>query len=275
MTRVLVTGAAGLVGGSMVRHAPDRHTVAGVTRKDADLADRDAVIRLFDTYRPEVVVHAAARQAEPERDIVVASANVIDGCLAVGAGLVHLSTDCVFRGDRAPYGEHDRVDPVNAYGRGKAEVEADIADRFPEAAVVRTSLVCNVKPPDPRTAAVLDALADRKPLTLYTDELRCPVRLDDLTAALWDLTGLPPRSRSGVWHLVGPEAVSRYTLGLLIAAWAGLDPGSIMAGSSADAGEPRPADVRLTTRATDAALETRLRPISTLYVPPSRGRAKR
>ena len=69
------------------------------------------------------------RKSEPELDIVLASANVVDACLAIGAGLVHLSTDMVFGGDRAPYGEHDRPAPVHPYGEAKAVVEADIAER--------------------------------------------------------------------------------------------------------------------------------------------------
>ena len=270
-----MTGAAGLVGSALIRTAPEQHHVAGVTRKDADLADRDAVLALFARYQPEVVIHAAARMDEPELDIVIASSNVIDGCLAIGAGLIHLSTDSVFGGDRGPYGEHDRPAPVNAYGAAKAAVEADIAERFPEAAVVRTSLVCNVKPPDPRTASIIDALEDGKPLTLFTDELRCPVRLDDLVAALWEIASMAPRSRSGIWHVVGPEAVSRYTLGVLIAAWAGLDPRPIIPGSNADWDEPRPADVRLTTKATDAVLRTTMRPIGTLYLPDPKSRRGR
>ena len=121
---------------------------------------------------------------------------------------------------------------------------------------------------------ILESLDDQRPLTLFTNELRCAVRLDDLTEAIWELVGLPPRARSGIWHLVGPEAVSRYTLGVLIAAWAGLDARRIMPGSSKDFDQPRPADLRLTTKATDAGLDTIMRPIGTLFTPSPQSRRR-
>ena len=111
-------------------------------------------------------------------------------------------------------------------------MEADIVERLPSAAVVRTSLVCWDDPPDPRTAWVLDGLLAGEPPTLFTDELRNPVRVDDLAAALWTLVAIDPPDRSGVWHIVGAEALSRYELGVLIARWAGLDPAAIVAAES-------------------------------------------
>ena len=266
MTTVLVTGATGLVGSFLAASAPAEMRVVGVTRHDADLADAAATAALFDRARPDVVIHTAYSLRSIERDVTVASRHVVDGCLAHGAELIALSTDVVFDGEHGPYGEGDPVAPVHAYGRAKAVMEADIAARLPSAAVVRTTLVCAVDPPDPRSAWVLDGLLSGQPPTLFTDELRNPVRADDLAAALWSLVAVDPVGRAGIWHLVGAEALSRYDLGVLIAEWAGLDPSTIVAAQSASVpgNEPRPRDCRLTTaRADDAGI--RCRSVRTLF----------
>lgn len=264
MTRVLVTGAAGLVGSWLVAHQPGPVDVVPTTRADTDLADQAAVQALFDRVRPDIVIHTACSTADLERDVVTVSANVVDACLAMGAELVHLSTDAVFGGTDGPHGEHDRPAPVNPYGAAKAAVEADLAERYPDATLVRTSLVCATDPPDPRTEAVLDGLRRGRRITLYTDELRSPVRLDDLGRGLWALASMTPRSRAGTWHLVGPESLSRYTLGVLVAAWAGLDPAGITPALVEEHPERRPRDTRLSTRAS-LLPGTVMRPIGSLF----------
>ena len=72
-------------------------------------------------------------------------------------------------------------------------------------------------------------------ITLFTDEVRCPIRADDLAAPVWDVVALPRADRSGPWHLVGPDAFSRHDLGVVLADAHGLD----RCGHHA-AGEPGP-----------------------------------
>ncbi len=97
------------------------------------------------------------------------------------------------------------------------------------------------------------------------DELRCPIWVKELAAQLWEIGALPHREAPGVWHLAGSEAVSRYALGLLIAARFELDPASITPGRSRDAVPARPRDVRLLTPRADRMLGCRARPISELF----------
>ena len=212
------------------------------------------------------MIHAAYSMRVLQADGIDASRHVVDGCVAHGVELIALSTDALFDGEHAPYAEEEPPSPVHAYGRAKAAMEADIAERLPAAAVVRTSLVCAVDPPDPRTAWVLDGLLSGEPPTLFADEIRNPVRADDLAAALWSLVAIDPPDRSGVWHVVGAEPFSRYDLGALIAEWAGLDPSSIVAAESRSvpSAEPRPRDCRLTTARADAA-GIRCRSVRTLF----------
>jgi len=271
--RVLVTGGAGLVGSTLIAtapagvevHATQRSTpVVGALAHTIDLADPDEPVGLLAAIRPDVVIHAAYGLTDLERDVTAATRSVAAACAIEGAALIHLSSDVVFDGEHAPYTEDAPLVPVHAYGRAKAEAEADVVTAVPDAAIVRTSLVCAADPLDPRSAWVVDTLRAEEPITLFTDEIRCPVRADDLALMLWDLVALPRPERTGPWHLVGPEAMSRHELGVLLAEAHGLDPSGITAASSRDQPDPRPRDLTLTADRS-AGLPTRPRSVPTLW----------
>ena len=106
--RLHVTGATGYLGSELVRLRPD------ATTERVEIRDADAVAALFERLRPDVVIHTAYRQDGPTaRAINVDGAeNVARAAAAVGARLVHLSTDVVFDGRKgAPYVEEDPLSP--------------------------------------------------------------------------------------------------------------------------------------------------------------------
>jgi dTDP-4-dehydrorhamnose reductase len=274
--RVLITGGAGLLGRTLIRtapphaelHATQRRTpVLGAAGYPVDLADRDALARVFDRARPELVVHTAYSTADLERDVVLSTAAVAAECLRAGARLVHLSTDALLDGENAPYDEHAEPAPVHPYGEAKAHAESAVREMHPDAAVVRTSLITEMDPPDPRCAWVADSLRSGTPITLFVDELRCPIAADDLARQIWEIAALPAAEAAGVWNLAGPEAVSRYTLGLMIAAHQGLDPSGLTPAWSAASPAPRPRDLRLLCGRAERALRSRARPIGALLLP--------
>lgn len=267
---VLVTGGAGLLGGRLLATAPPGWTARGTRHRrpvrhaesfPVDLADAGAVDALVARLRPDLVVHTAYRKQDGQRDIVAATRNVAASARRHGAALLHVSSDVVFDGEHAPYAEDAALAPVDDYGRRKAEAERWVRDTVPDAAIVRTSLIVSSDPPDRTSAWLAERLRGDDDPGLYADELRCPVHVDDLVGQLWELVGLARDQRAGAWHLVGPEAVSRHTLGVLLAARLGLPPPRRAALSREHPG-PRPRDLRLLTARADKALRTRPRPIS-------------
>jgi dTDP-4-dehydrorhamnose reductase len=269
---VLLTGGAGLLGQHLITLAPDNVTLTVTQRSTpaphpnavtVDLTDGDAVNALFLQCRPALVLHTAYSMHR-QADIVTTTQNIVAACLAQGAQLIHMSSDALFDGRHAPYHESDAPSPITDYGRWKAEAEAIVQTHLPNAAIVRTSLITDFAPLDPRSAWIANALRHKEPITLFVDELRCPIRPADLAAQLWEIAHLPTAAQSGVWHLVGVEVLSRYALGLLIAAHEGLDPAGITAAYTDPAVRPR--DLRLSTRRADQTLVTRPRPISTMLV---------
>jgi dTDP-4-dehydrorhamnose reductase len=79
-------------------------------------------------FKPAALVNAVGIvKQRPESEEALASIEVNSmlphrlalACRAAGAQLIHLSTDCVFSGDKGGYREEDRPDPVDLYGRSK------------------------------------------------------------------------------------------------------------------------------------------------------------
>jgi dTDP-4-dehydrorhamnose reductase len=248
---VLLTGAAGLLGTWLRRTAPAPLNVVPATHRSrvsaddvvVDLRDRDAVAPAFATVRPGLVIHAGF--ARDRASIVDATRNVVDAAQGVGAGVVFVSSEAVFSGGGAPRAEGDRPDPVWDYGRWKAETEAIVSDRDPDVVIVRPPLMVSLDPEDHILADIRAGQEHGTPTVWFSDELRQPAYAEEIGRAIWAIASLPLEQRSGIWHLPGPERLSRYEIADRVVAAAGLSRSAIISAvTPVDAQRPR--DLNLT-----------------------------
>ena len=248
--RLLVTGGSGHLGGELVRRARDAGWEAVGTSFRApgdvrlDVRDAAAVEALVAEVAPDCVVHTAYLQDGPDAwaTNVDGSANVAAAAARRGARLIHLSTDLVFDGRAGPYAEDDAVNPLLEYGRSKAAGERVVADRDAGATIVRTSLIYGGEGLSGHERRILDVVDGRADLAFFTDELRCPVHVSDLTGALLALAGI---EHPGPLHLAGADGVSRYELACLVAGANGRETAHLRTTTSAGLKPERPRDCRL------------------------------
>lgn len=233
------------------------HEVIGTTSKTLDIRSRTDVLDLLLSVRPRVVVNAAATMSDWS---VTAdgAAYVALAAKRVGARLLHMSTDVVHGGRPEPYTEMDLPSPIGAYGAAKAAAETAIAAIDPFATMVRTSLI--VGPDSKHARMALEMITGKRAGVLFTDEIRCPIDVADLAAAVLELAD---SDHVGLLNVAGPEAISRADYGRLLARRSGLDPADVPTGALAEAGlGPRAAEVRLDISKAQSLLKTELRPVS-------------
>ena len=118
----------------------DLHRITYVGRAECDLSNTDAIAKLLDQIKPNLIINAAAYtavdKAETEVDLAYAINAKAPEVMAIyakdhGATFLHYSTDYVFDGSKkAPYVESDARNPLGVYGKSKAAGEEAIEKVF-------------------------------------------------------------------------------------------------------------------------------------------------
>ncbi len=219
--RVAVTGVGGRLGSALLGVLPG---ALPWRRPDYDLDDADSPPRLLDRDAPDVVVHTAAwtdvdgcaRDPElAQRRNGDAVAALARACASRGVGLVLVSTNEVFDGDRTDgqgYREDDPVHPRNPHGVSKLAGEMAAREAFgdgPGLWIARTAWLYGPPGNDfpNKIIAAADRLAPGDPLPVVSDEWGSPTFTVDLAGAIAALVGVTP---GGVFHLANAGAVSRF-----------------------------------------------------------------
>ena len=220
MSRVVVTGAAGLLGRELVRtFAAAGHEVMPLTHREIDLLHPSSLERIS-ASRPEIVVNAAAWTdvdgcaRDPERALRIngdGAGHVANA--SAGALVVQISTNEVFDGARhEPYAEGDEPNPVNPYGASKLAGEEGVARATDRHLVIRTAWLFG---PHRGFPARLRAAAERasaagQPLRVVEDEWGNPTPVGPLAKAIVTAAErIGPKSGPRVLHLAGEPPTSR------------------------------------------------------------------
>jgi dTDP-4-dehydrorhamnose reductase len=250
--RLFVTGLGGYLGSELGRQAPAAGwELAGIAgAAELDIRDDAAVRGVVAAARPDVVVHTAYRMHDASVNVEGTRA-VAGAAVAVGARLVHLSSDIVFPGTGTrPLTEEDEPRPVTPYGASKLEAERLCP---PQALLVRTSLIYGGLAPSPQERDALDAADGARDMAFFTDELRCPIAVADLAAAVLELAAL---DIAGPLHVAGADALTRLEFARLICAHHGRDPDALR---GEPGGPDRPKHVVLDCARARSLLRVRLR----------------
>ncbi len=267
--RTLLTGSSGYLGTALLRILPaqrpdwDLHiTLHSIEPSDAmpnahhlELRDANSIARVMDKVQPEIIFHTAALTAGDAREMYETNAGG-SGELArqakkYNARFIHLSSDVIFDGERGMYVEDDAPNPITPYAVSKADAEKNVLASDANAVLVRTSLIYGFKPLDPRTRSVLRGEMPN----LFTDEMRCPIWVDNLCAALLELA---EHDYCGILNVAGTQALSRYDFGVKLMGALNADASHLIPTASTQSEMVRPRDCTLNVSRAQQVLRTKL-----------------
>jgi dTDP-4-dehydrorhamnose reductase len=236
--RILLTGATGQVGRELLETLKPLGEVIAPVRAEMDLANAASVRDMIRTVRPRWIVnpgaYTAVDKAEREPELAYAinaeAVRVIgQEARAIGAGVIHFSTDYVFDGfASAPYQETDATGPASVYGVSKLAGEKALAESGAGHFVFRTSWVYGARGKN-FLLTILKLAREREMLRVVADQHGAPTwardlarmtaevigqceeaaRGQEISAVLADVSGVYHAAGAGktTWHGFAAEAV--------------------------------------------------------------------
>lgn len=228
--KVLVTGASGLLGKKLVDRLSKTHEVIGTYRERRindslfylDITDTSSIESLVESVRPEAIVHAASLvdvdlcEREPSlarRVNVEGSENVAKAARHIRAKMIYISSDYVFDGKSELYKEDHVKNPVNVYGSTKAEAEDLVMKIVDNSAIIRPTLLFGEG--DSFVSRIREKLLQGCAIKEDNNLVKYPLLVDDVANATKMML---EEDHSGIFHLCGPEATTRYRSAIKIAA---------------------------------------------------------
>jgi len=238
--RLLITGSSGLLGLNLAQEAMTAHEVTGADRGKLvsapfktikrDLLEKGAVESVLDSARPDWVVNCAsltdleACDSNPElaRQLNAGlPGNLAKACKTRGVMFVHISTDAVFDGQKDGfYTEEDAPNPLGTYSETKLAGERAVLDANSKAIVARVNFYgWSLGGRRSLAEFFFHNLTNNKSMSGFTDVVFCPM-LANHTARI--LLKMLEKGLTGLYHLVGIQAMSKYQFGVEIARKFGL-----------------------------------------------------
>jgi dTDP-4-dehydrorhamnose reductase len=239
--KLLITGASGLLGINLAMEALREHEVVGVDRGKlqsapfsvvrADLSQTDVLDSLIDSTRPDWLIHCAAlanleRCEEDPGQAKRLNADLPGKLAAVCATrnirFAHISTDAVFDGTKeGAYTEDDEPSPPGVYSQTKLDGERAVQEVNPQAIIARVNFYgWSLDGRRSLGEFFVNNLSEGKRVNGFTDVTFCPM-LVNITARL--LLEMLKKNLSGLYHVVGPQPMSKYRFGVEVAGTFGLD----------------------------------------------------
>lgn len=239
--KILVTGASGLLGLNLSLLEMGTHTVVGVDRSKlahppfelirADLLDPEVEHRILDTVRPDAVIHTAALanleacEADPNGARLLNAdlpGELADACARRSIRLIHISTDAVFDGMKDDiYTETDAPNPLGVYAQTKLDGERNVLSANPDAIVARVNFFgWSLSGKRSLSEFFFNNLSTGQACNGFSDVWFCPMFVGDLAETLIRML---EKGLSGLYHVVGSQALTKYEFGLRISQQFGFD----------------------------------------------------
>ncbi|MBD0331512.1 MAG: NAD(P)-dependent oxidoreductase, partial [Chitinophagaceae bacterium] len=228
---LLIIGKNGTLGKAFAKISQQRQiNYKLLCRDDCDISEAHTIESVIDFYKPSTIINAAGyvRVDDAEKEIekcfrenALGSHNLSSACKAHGIKLVTFSSDLVFDGQKkTPYIETDEVNPLNVYGRSKAESERLVLQQDPSALVIRTSAFFGPWDQYNFVHSVIENLSRNQYISVADDVYISPTYVPHLVYSTLDLL---IDGESGIWHLSNQGSITWADLAYEVARRAGLN----------------------------------------------------
>lgn len=221
--KVIILGASGMLGHDLAEVFKEYNpTLFGV--EDLDITDQQDVMDKLTDLQPEIIINAAAytdvdgAQNNQEAAFAVnalAVGYLAQACKNIGAILIHFSTDSVFDGkNENGYKETDSINPINVYGKSKAEGEQLMQEKCDDYYLIRTSWLYGHAPQagKPRglnfVATMLKLAQEKDELNVVNDQFGKPTFTKDLAKETRRI--LENQEPFGIYHIVNDGVCTWY-----------------------------------------------------------------
>lgn len=225
---------------------------------ELDVTNQEAVLQFVEGVSPNAVINCSALASvdwcESHKqqcfDVNIGGVkNLANACLSANAKLVHFSTGFVFDGKKENYVEEDETNPLNVYSVSKLESEKAIREVLEDYLLIRSVDLYGFSSRQARgfVTWLLNNLREGKEFGVVNDQFSQPTLIDDLANAVLRLIEL---NKKGIFHIVGPDYISKYHFALMVAQTFGFNPELIKPISTAESPlkSKRPMTLRMSTK---------------------------
>ncbi|NCQ17682.1 MAG: NAD(P)-dependent oxidoreductase [Ignavibacteria bacterium CG_4_8_14_3_um_filter_37_9] len=243
--KVLITGGSGLLGQFLNKELANHFNILTTCNQHTgnceifnsskiDLTNFDLLTKLFESFNPNVVVHAAAisnpnaAMQLPAKDVYAINVKVTEHlaklCEKLSVKLIYLSTDLVYAGYRGSMLKEDaKLIPISLYAETKLLGEIKIKNLFNNYLILRTALLYGFSATHATNhfQEMHERLKSGKSVSLFTDQYRTPLALHDAARIIREI--IQKDLKTETLNFGGLERVSRFELGEIVCDTAKLD----------------------------------------------------
>ena len=233
-----------------------------------DVRDTEGYGKLFDEFRPEVVIHTASIGspdfAEKNKKItweinVDGVENVLSLCEKYNSAFINISSNGIYDGMNAPYSEEDKAVPINYYGETKLRGEEIVKKSRVPFAIIRPILMYGWNHAYERANIVtlsLEKLKNNAQVYAYDDVYSNPLFAPHCAEVIWRII---KDNKYDIFNVAGKERVSIFDLVKKAAEIFNLDAGLITPVQQGYFNElvPRPKDTSYETTKMEKVLKVK------------------
>jgi len=243
MIPIMVTGASGLLGSSILRNSPPNLKKIGLYNTEkvesidtsfvkCDITDKENIKRIILKEKPEIIIHCAGLvstklcQENPQKAFLIndqGTKNIVDVfvSLPINPWIVYISSDYVFDGRKGSYKEKDLTCPLSVYGQSKLAGEKHISC-IKNSIVIRTTFFGKNISSNKISFVewIINELKNKRTITLFNDQFFTPVYSGHLAKLIFLLI---QKKKRGLFHIGCDKRYSKFLFGLKVAEIFGLD----------------------------------------------------